>query len=154
MIVALDLELALDLIAEDLPAAERQAHTLGLSLQRGEDERAFDFYVPYTAQDGQDYLIRLRCDGYDEQAPSFQFVNPQNPEETGPQWWARMAGIGYPRGDQGEVVYCTPGIREYHQHSSHHSEQHPKSVWKLARVIWLTWKYLYDSGSYAGRGGV
>ena len=67
---------------------------------------------------------------------------------------ARMAGIGYPRGDHGEVVYCTPGIREYHQHSSHRGEQHPKSAWKLARVIWLTWKYLYDSGSYAGRGGV
>ena len=152
--MALDVELVLDLIAEDLPAAERQARTLGLTLQHGEGEHAFDLYIPYTAQDGQDYLIRLRCDGYDGQAPSFQFVNPQNPEETGPQWWARMAGIGYPRGDQGEVVYCTPGIREYHLHSSQRGEQHPKSAWKLARVIWLTWKYLYDSGPYAGRGGV
>jgi len=152
--MTLDVELVLDLIAEDLPAAERQAHTLGLTLRRGEGERSFDLYIPYTAQDGQDYLIRLRCDGYDGRAPSFQFVNPQDSEETGPQWWARMAGIGYPRGDGGEVVYCTPGIREYHQHSSHHSEQHPKSVWKLARVIWLTWKYLYDSGSYAGRGSI
>ncbi len=152
--MALDLELTLDLITEDLPAARRQAQTLDLTLRRGEGERALDFYIPYAAQDGQDYLIRLRCDGYDELAPSFQFVNPQNPEETGSQWWARIAGIGYPRGDHGEVVYCTPGIREYHQHSSHRGEQHSKSAWKLARMIWLTWKYLYDSGPYAGRGGV
>ncbi len=152
--MTLDAELVLDLIAEDLPAAERQAQSLGLTLQRGEGERAFDLYIPYTAQDGQDYLIRLRCDRYDEQAPSFQFVNPQYPEETGSQWWARMSGIGYPHGDQGEVVYCTPGIREYHQHSSHRGEQHPKSAWKLARVIWLTWRYLFESGPHAGRGGV
>jgi len=149
-----DLELTLDLIAEDAPAATRQAQSLGLALRRGEGERTLDFYVPYAAQDGEDYLIRLRCDGYDEQAPSFQFVNPQTPEETGPQWWARMADIGYPRGDHGEVVYCTPGIREYHLHSSHRNERHPKSIWKLARVIWLTWKYLYDSGPYVGRGGM
>ncbi len=144
--MTLDLELTLDLIAEDLPAARRQAEGLGLTLWRGEGERALDFYILYAAQDGQDYLIRLRCDGYDEQAPSFQFVNPQAPEETGPQWWARIADISYPRGDHGEVVYCTPGIREYHQHSSHRNEQHHKSTWKLARAIWLSWKYLYDSG--------
>ena len=152
--MALDVELTLDLIAEDLPAASRQAQTLGLTLVRGTDERILDFYIPYPAPDGQDYLVRLRCDGYDEQAPSFQFVNPEKPEEAGAQWWARMAGMGYARGDQGQVVYCTPGIREYHQHESHRNEQHSKSIWKLARVVWLTWKYLYDSGSYAGRGGV
>ncbi len=152
--MALDLELTLDLIAEDLPTAKRQAQTLGLTLRRGEGEHTLDLYIPYRSQDSQDYLIRLRCNGYDEQAPSFQFVNPQAPEETGSQWWARMADIGYPRGDQGEIVYCTPGIREYHQHPSHRSERHSKSTWKLARVIWLTWKYLYDSGPYAGRGGI
>lgn len=150
----LDPELTLALIAEDLPAAMRQAHTLGLTLRRGEGEHTLDLYIPYTAPDGQAYLIRLRCDGYDAQAPSFQFVNPEQPGETGAQWWARMSGIGYPRGDRGEVVYCTPGIREYHQHSSHRNEQHAKSAWKLARLVMLTWKYLYDSGPYAGRGGV
>ncbi len=51
--MALDLELTLDLIAEDLPAAKRQAQTLSLTLQRGEGERALDFYIPYAAQDGQ-----------------------------------------------------------------------------------------------------
>jgi hypothetical protein len=149
-----DLQLTLDLLEEDLPAAERQARSLGLALRRGEGERAIDFYVPWTAPEGKHYVIRLRCDGYDDQAPSFQFVNPANPEETGPQWWARMAGLGYPRGDRGEVVYCTPGIREYHQHPSHRNESHPKSTWKLGRVVALVWKYLYGSGPYAGRGGV
>src|SRR2546430_7567494 len=131
------LALTIDLMAEDLPAAERQAHSLGLALQRGDGNQAIDLYIPYTAPDDVAYLIRLRCDGYDEQAPSFQFVNPQTPEETGPQWWARIADIGYPRGAQGEVVYCTPGIRENHQNSSHRNEQHSKSTWKLARAIWL-----------------
>jgi len=154
VIVALDPELTRDLIDEDTPAAQRQAQTLGLTLQRGEREYAIDFYIPYTAPDGEEYLIRLRCDGYDELAPSFQFVNRHNYEETGAHWWARMSGIGYPRGDHGEVVYCTPGIREYHLHPSHRNEQHAKSAWKLPRVIVLCWKYLYDSGAYAGRGGV
>src|SRR5260370_42329055 len=140
--MTVDVELVLDLMAEDLPAAERQVQTLGLPLRRGEGDHAFDLYIPYTAQDGQDYLIRLRCDGYDEQAPSFQFVNPQNPEETGPQWWARMAGIGYPHVDHGEVGYCTPVIREYHQHFNHLSEEPPKSTWELCRVIWLSVYYL------------
>ncbi len=131
-----DLDLTLDLIAEDLPAAERQARSLGLALERGDGIHAIDLYIPYTAPDDVRYLIRLRCDGYDE------------------QWWARMANISYPRGDHGEVVYCTPGIREYHQLSSHRQEAHPKSTWKLARVVALVWQYLYHSGLYVGRGGV
>ena len=149
-----DLELTRDLIAEDFPAAERQALSLGLALQRGVGDYAFDLYIPFIAPDREAYLIRVRCDGYDELPPSFQFVNPANPDETGPQWWARIIGVGYPRGDNGEVVYCTPGIREYHRHPSHRNESHPKSTWKLARVVSLTWRYLYGSGAYAGRGGV
>lgn len=149
-----DLELTLDLIAEDLPAAMRQARSLGLALWRGNDQQAIDLYISYMAPDTVEYVIRLRCDGYDEQAPSFQFVNPANLEETGPQWWPRMANISYARGDHGEVVYCTPGTREYHQHPSHRQEIHPKSTWKLARVVSLVWQYLYHSGSYIDRGGV
>ncbi len=149
-----DPELTLDLLAEDLPAAMRQAQALGLTLRRGQGERAIDFYIPWTTPDGQGYLVRLRCDGYDDQAPSFQFVNPEDPEDTGAQWWPRMGNLGYPRGDRGEVVYCTPGIREYHQHSSHRHEAHPKSTWKLARVTALTWIYFYQCGPYVGRGGV
>ena len=149
-----DPQLTLELIAEDLPAAQRQADSLGLTLKRGEGEHETDFYVSYSAPDGERYLIRLRCDGYDDQVPSFQFVNPANIEEIGPQWWARMSEIGCPRGDLGEVVYCTPGIREYHEHPSHRHESHAKSTWKLARVVALTWKYLYRSGTYMGRGGV
>ena len=109
----LDPLLIRELWAEDLPAAERQARSLGLALQRGEGDK-----------------------------------------DTGPNWWPRMNGLGYPRGDAGEVVYCTPGIREYHEHGSHRGEQHRKEIWKLSRVIALAWKYLYASGSYAGRGGV
>ena len=150
----LDPLLIRELWAEDLPAAERQARSLGLALQRGEGDKDLDLYIPYTAPDGQEYLLRLRCEGYDERPPSFQFVNPSNVEETGPNWWPRMNGLGYPRGDAGEVVYCTPGIREYHEHGSHRGEQHRKEIWKLSRVIALAWKYLYASGSYAGRGGV
>jgi hypothetical protein len=149
-----DLDLTLDLMAEDLPAAQRQAHSLGLALRQGEGDQAIDLYIPYTAPDNQVYLVRLRCDGYDEQAPSFQFVNPKNPQETGDRWWPRMPNINYARGERGEVVYCTPGTREYHQLSSHRQESHPKSAWKLARVVWLVWHYLYHSGSYVGRRGV
>lgn len=149
-----DLDLTLDLMAEDLPAAEHQAQSLGLMLRQGEGDQAIDLYIPYVAPDNEAYLVRLRCDGYDEQAPSFQFVNPQNAEETGDQWWPRMSDMGYARGDRGEVVYCTPGTREYHQHASHRQESHSKSTWKLARVVSLVWQYLYHSGSYVGRGGV
>ena len=152
--MVVDAELTLELIAEDLPGALQQARSLGLTLTRGEGEHAIDLYVPYVLLDDEHYLVRLRCNGYDELAPSFQFVNPVNVEEIGPNWWPRIEGIGYPRGDQGEVVYCTPGIREYHQHSSHRNESHPKSTWKLGRVIGLTWKYLHGSGRYLGRGGV
>lgn len=152
--VAHNRELTLDLIAEDLVAAERQAHSLGLTLLRGEGEHAFDLYVPYVSPDGEKYLVRLRCNGYDEQAPSFQFVNPDNVEETGLHWWPRMANLGCARGDSGEIVYCTPGLREYHQHPSHRNESHLKSTWKLARVLTLVWRYLCQSGNYVGRGGV
>lgn len=150
----IDLDLTRDLMDEDLPAAERQAESLGLTLERGSGSLAIDLYIPYTAPDGQPFYLRLRCDGYDEVAPSFQFVNPNNREETGAQWWPRIQGIGYPRGDRGEIVYCTPGIREYHQHPSHRAEAHPKTTWKLARVVALAWRYLYTSGPYAGRGGM
>lgn len=149
-----DPELTLDLLAEDLPAAERQARALGLALRRGAGEHATDFYIPWVAPDGERYLVRLRCDGYDGQAPSFQFVNPDNPEEAGPLWWARIGGLGYPRGDRGEIVFCTPGIREYHLHPSHRHEAHPKTIWKLARVVALAWTYFNQCGPYAGRGGV
>jgi len=150
----MDRQLTLDLLAEDLPAAERQARSLGLTLRRGEGDPRIDFYIPHTAQDSEEYLLRLRCDRYDELAPSFQFVNPANPEEEGPRWWPRMAQVSYARGDRGEVVFCTPGTREYHQHPSHRAESHPKSVWKLARAVVLAWQYLYRSGPYAGRGAV
>lgn len=150
--MALDLDLTIELIAEALPAAERQAHVLGLALQRGEGQKALDFYIPFAAPDAQQYLVRLRCDGYDALAPSFQFVNPTGIEQTGAEWWPRMNGLGYPRSDQGEVVYCTPGIREYHQHMSHRGETYPKTTWCLARVVALTWRYFRMD--YGGRGGV
>jgi hypothetical protein len=149
-----EFQLSLDLMAEDLPAAERQAKSLGLTLSRGDGAHVLDFYIPHVAPDHNHYLVRLRCNGYDDLAPSFQFVNPANRDETGSQWWPRMAGVSYARGDQSEIVYCTPGLREYHQHSSHRNEVHPKSIWKLGRVISLVWIYLNRSGAYTGRGGV
>lgn len=148
----MDSQLARDLIAEDFPAASEQARALGLTLRRREGDHEWDVYVPYAAPDGEQYLIRLRCDGYDEIAPSFQFVNPTNPDEAGPLWWPRMETGGLARGERGEVVYCTPGTREYHQHPSHRHESHPKARWKLARVVWLAWFYLNRSGHYVGRG--
>jgi hypothetical protein len=148
----MDLELVRDLIAEDFPGAAEQAQQLGLELCRGEGDHELDIYIPHTAPDSQKYLIRLRCDGYDELAPSFQFVDPDNPDETGSKWWPRMEGFNCARGEKGEVVYCTPGIREYHQHSSHRNESHPKASWKLARVVWLVWFYLTRCGRYLGRG--
>ena len=151
--MASDVELTLDLIAEDLPSAELQAQSLDLKLNRGESELATDFYISFTAPDNETFLLRLRCTGYDTHAPSFQFVNPDNVEETGPEWWPRMENISYARGNSGEIVYCTPGTLEYHCHSSHCNESHPKSSWKLARVIFLVWKY-FHSGKYLGRGGV
>lgn len=150
----IDLELTRDLMDEDLPAAQRQAQSLGLALERGNGSHDIDLYIWYTATDEQRYCLRLRCDGYDEVAPSFQFVNPANREELGAQWWPRMQDVGYARDDRGEVIFCTPGTREYHQHSSHRSENHPKTVWKLARVVALSWRYLYGSGPYLGRGGM
>lgn len=151
--MALSPELTLELIAEDWPAAERQARRLGLTLnRRGPD--SVDLLVPYQPTADQEFLVRLRCDGYDDVAPSFQFVDPANPDLTGPQYWARMSGISYARGDAGEVVLCTPGVREYHQHQSHRAESHPKSTWKLPRVIYLVWNYFNSSGCFVGAGGV
>jgi len=151
--VALGLELTLDLIAEDWPAAERQARSLGLTLQRRGPE-SVDLLIPYRARDEHDFLLRLRCDGYDELAPSFQFVNPANPDVVGPEYWPRMSGVSYARGDAGEVVFCTAGVREYHQHQSHRNESHPKSKWKLPCVVVLAWQYFRRSGDYMGPGGV
>ena len=151
MAVVNDSQLTLDLIAEDLPAAQAQAKALGLELIRRAPD-SIDLLVPHHARDHRDYLVRLRCDGYDGIAPSFQFVDPTNPDVTGDQYWARMSGIGYARGDRGEVVFCTAGVREYHQHSSHRGEVHPKSIWKLPRVVALVWDYFFRSGNYVGPG--
>lgn len=148
----MDLQLSLDLLDEDFAAAERLAHTLGLVLRRGDADHQLDVYVPYTAPDGQEYLLRLRCDGYDELPPSFQWVNPEDPDEEGPQWWPRMPQVSCVRGARGEVVYCTIGTREYHQHPSHCRESHPKSVWALPMLVKLTWQYLHCNGDYARRG--
>lgn len=100
-----DLNLTLDLIAEEMPTVERQAQSLDLAFHRGEDQHAVDFYISYHPILDEAYLLRLRCDRYDEQAPSFQFVNPLDIEQTGQEWWPRMSAISYPRGDQNEVVY-------------------------------------------------
>ena len=149
----LDRQLALDLINDDFPAARLQAVSLGLELRRP-DPNGMDLFLPYRAPDGVEFLLRLRCDGYDDLAPSFQFVSPLNPELTGPDFWPRMEGLGYARGDRGEIVFCTPGVREYHQHPSHRAESHVKSIWKLPRVVAVAWQYLMRSGRYIGRGGV
>ncbi len=146
-----DPQLTLDLIAEDLPAAELQARTLGIELVRRTPE-SVDFLVPYRAEDSREFLVRLRCDGYDDLAPSFQFVSPANPDITGAEHWARMSDISYARGDAGEVVFCTPGVREFHQHPSHRAEVHAKTTWKLARVVMLVWEYFFRSGTYVGPG--
>lgn len=148
----MDLQLSLDLLAEDFAAAERLARSLGLTLRRGDPDHPLDVYVDYVAPDKEAYLLRLRCDGYDELAPSFQWVNPANPDQEGPQWWPRMPQVSYARGDRSEIVYCTIGTREYHQHPSHRGESHPKEVWKLPRLVKLAWQYLNQNGPYAGRG--
>jgi hypothetical protein len=148
----MDPQLARELLAEDWPAAAGQARALGLELRRGKGDYEQDVYVSFTAPDGEQYLLRLRCDGYDEVPPSFQFVNPTNPDEAGPRWWPRMELGGLARGERGEIVYCTAGIREYHQHPSHRHESHPKTTWKLARVVSLAWHYLNRCGRYLGRG--
>lgn len=147
-----DMQLTLDLIEEDLPSAREQAASLGLKLWRGAGKHALDMFIPHTAADGQVFMLRLRCDGYDREAPSFQFVHPLNWEETGPQYWPGIAGMQLPLNHWGEVIYCTPGVREYHQHPQHRDESHPKSTWKLARVVALAWKYLHGSGPYVGPG--
>jgi hypothetical protein len=150
--VSSDAQLTLDLISEDLPAAQRQAKSLGLTLHRRAPE-SIDLLIPF-ALESRDFLLRLRCDGYDDLAPSFQFVSPSDPDLTGPELWPRMSEVSYARGVAGEVVLCTPGVREYHQHPSHCSESHPKATWKLPKIICLAWRYLCDSGSYLGPGGV
>lgn len=148
----MDLQLSLDLLAEEFAAAERLAQALGLTLRRGDADHPLDVYVPYLAPDGEAFLLRIRCDGYDERPPSFQWVNPANPDEEGPQWWPRMPQVPYARGDRGEIVFCTIGTREYHQHSSHRAESHAKEVWELSRLVKLAWQYLCQNGPYAGRG--
>ena len=52
--MAMDLELTLELMAEDLPTAERQARSLGLALRRGDGQHAIDLYIPFTAPDGSE----------------------------------------------------------------------------------------------------
>ena len=149
----MDAQLTRDLIAEEYPMAERQAQSLGLALRRhNPGEAETDLFVTYVAPDGETYLLRLRCDGYDGIAPSFQFVNPGNTEETGAKWWPRFASMSHPRGDNDEIVFCVAGIREYHRHPQHLNDPRAKELWKLARVVSLAWNYLNRNGPYVGRG--
>ena len=113
---------------------------------------ALDLLIRYVAKDGERYLLRLRCDGYDEQAPSFQFVNPVNTDETGNRWWPRFSQQSIARLDDGTAVFCAYGIREYHLHTSHRGEARDKTKWTLSKLMTLTWEFFNRAGEYQGRG--
>lgn len=113
---------------------------------------ALDLLIPYVAKDGDRYLLRLRCDGYDEQPPSFQFVNPLNTDDTGNQWWPRFSQQSIARLDDGTAVFCAYGVREYHQHTSHRGEARDKTKWTLSKLMSLTWEFFNRAGEYQGRG--
>lgn len=111
-----------------------------------------DLLVPYQAPDKEWYVLRLRCDGYDEEPPSFQFVNPADIEETGDKWWPRLSRQSIARLNDRTPVFCAYGIREYHRHDSHRNETRDKTRWTLPQVVTRAWEFFTKAGEYQGRG--
>lgn len=125
-------------IDRDWGAFARQAVRLGLGDPTRTSER-IDLTIRPAGAD-KDYFAVLFCDNYDVQAPFLDFAHKAGSDELGRGFWPKMSGatiaeIG--RDGRSVPIICSPGTLGYHLHSSHCSEQHPPSTWRLPRVASL-----------------
>ena len=68
---------------------------------------------------GKSFLFRFLCDGWDEMPPSFSVHDAKDERELPLSEWPQG---GWSIGDHpatGKAFLCLPGVREYHNHSSH-----------------------------------
>jgi hypothetical protein len=64
-------------------------------------------------QDGQPFMLRLRCEGWPIQPPSVDFVNSTTRLDEGPTVWPSDGEQAFKTTSQPRFV-CLPGTREYH----------------------------------------
>lgn len=148
----MDAALVEALIDRDWPDFLAQARRLGL----GEPTRSgirIDIPVRPAGAD-EDFLAVLVCEDYDAAAPVLNFADPENPSQVGAAHWPNIEGAPMNsvtwNGAQLPII-CVIGTRGYHIHSSHVSEAHDKSVWRLPAVASVLHRFLRE-GTYRGRG--
>jgi hypothetical protein len=145
-------ELAEALIERDWAPFLEQASRLGLGVPVRTGIRVNVPVRPVKVD--QDFVAVLFCDGYDSQAPLLDFCDPAEPARLGAEHWPRMSNAPMNsilfQGRQIPIL-CTPGTRGYHLHSSHHTEDHPRTAWRLAKIASLLSIFM-RMGDYQGRG--
>jgi hypothetical protein len=145
-------ELAEALIERDWSPFLEQARRLCLGVPVRTGIRV-DISVRPVKSD-QDFAAVLFCDDYDSQAPLLDFCDPAAPASLGAEHWPRMSNApmnSIPFQGRQVPILCTPGTRGYHLHSSHHTEDHPRTTWRLANVASLLSMFM-RMGTYQGRG--
>lgn len=115
-----------------------------------------DVYVTLFARDvraGRErYTVRLRCTGYDLEAPSATMVDPETHAEAASAWPDVPNGPGAifrPNpGNPREAFICAPGTREWYGHG--HGEFRGPEYWNLSNIVEAIHFGLNSTG-YRGR---
>lgn len=88
--------------------------------------------------------VKMNCDNWDESPPSVDLCDSNGtPLPKFPQGRGHSVFNNSPHPRTGRPFLCTPGIREYHQHSSHVNDSwenyKTKSGFDLGGIITQTW---------------
>lgn len=112
------------------------------------DRQGDDVFLAVQAPDGENYRIRIRCDGYPERPPSVKFVDENGSENTVRAWPKGGSIIKPPQA----CFLCTDITREGLQH---HAEWKSRpTAWRSSMTILTVINMIADllrSKEYHGR---
>jgi hypothetical protein len=83
--------------------------------------------------------MRLGCEHWDAEPPSFTMIDPDSRAEFLWDKWPQGWPVGNPHPVTGRPFLCLPGVREYHTHSSHLDDKWEKyragGRYKLSDIV-------------------
>jgi hypothetical protein len=141
------------LIDRDWPAFFRACRALAVGTPERHGQVVRIRCMPSGTDTG--YLAVLDCHGYNAVAPLLDFANPDDPHQTGREWWPNMANAPFNNIEidgRHVPIVCVKGTRGYHLHPSHCTEAHDRSTWHLVASATLIHRLLHTWGPHQGRG--
>ncbi len=102
--------------------------------------------VEFSADGKSTIRVKMTCDDWDELPPSVELLDSSGaPLRPYPQGQGVFNNSAHPK--TGKPFLCTPGVREYHQHTSHISDSWDNyktrsgfDLGGLLTQIWNAWK--------------